>query len=62
LIPLGELAERDDELARPPDRSRSRATQATVILKQVGFTDVRHLSGGMLRWCAEGHPVQGGSA
>jgi hypothetical protein len=34
LIPLGELAERDGELARPPDRRRSRAARATVILKQ----------------------------
>jgi sulfur dioxygenase len=67
LIPLGELAERAGELARDRPvvavcRAGSRSAQATVILKEAGFTDVANLAGGMLRWRAEGHAVIGGSA
>ena len=42
-------------------RAGSRSAQATVILREAGFADVANLSGGMLRWRAEGHPVEGGS-
>jgi rhodanese-related sulfurtransferase len=31
-----------------------------VLLQQAGFTAVANLAGGMLRWRAEGHPVDGG--
>jgi sulfur dioxygenase len=67
LIPLGELAERTGELARDRPivavcRAGSRSAQATVILREVGFGDVANLAGGMLRWRAEGHAVEGGSA
>ncbi|HYU13393.1 MAG TPA: MBL fold metallo-hydrolase [Stellaceae bacterium] len=67
LIPLGELAERAGELARDRPvvavcRAGGRSAQATVILQQAGFKDVANLTGGMLRWRAEGHPVDGGSA
>jgi sulfur dioxygenase len=67
LIPLGKLAERAGELARDRPivtvcRAGSRSAQATVILKEAGFTDVANLVGGMLRWRAEGHPVVGGGA
>jgi len=67
LIPLGELAERAKELARDRPvvavcRAGSRSAQATVILREAGFSDVANLSGGMLRWRAEGHAVEGGSA
>jgi rhodanese-related sulfurtransferase len=66
LIPLGELAERAGELRgdRPivaVCRAGSRSAQATAILQQAGFTQVANLTGGMLRWRAEGHPVEGGS-
>jgi glyoxylase-like metal-dependent hydrolase (beta-lactamase superfamily II)/rhodanese-related sulfurtransferase len=66
LIPLGELAERAGELdsTRPVVavcRAGGRSAQATVILRQAGFKDVANLTGGMLRWRAEGHPVEGGS-
>jgi sulfur dioxygenase len=66
LVPLGELAARAGELdrARPivaVCRAGGRSAQATVILQQAGFTDVANLTGGMLRWRAEGHPVEGGS-
>jgi glyoxylase-like metal-dependent hydrolase (beta-lactamase superfamily II)/rhodanese-related sulfurtransferase len=67
LIPLGELAERAGELARDRPivtvcRAGSRSAQATVILREAGFGDVANLAGGMLRWRAEGHGIEGGSA
>ena len=65
-IPLGALAERAGELAKDRPvvavcRSGSRSAQATVILREAGFADLANLSGGMLRWRAEGHAVEGGS-
>jgi len=67
LIPLGELAERAGELAHDRPivavcRAGSRSAQATVILREIGYSDVANLAGGMLRWRAEGHIVEGGSA
>jgi rhodanese-related sulfurtransferase len=67
LIPLGELAGRTEELAKDRPivavcRAGSRSAQATAILQQAGFVDVANLNGGMLRWRAEGYPVEGGSA
>jgi sulfur dioxygenase len=67
LIPLGQLAERVGELARDRPivavcRAGSRSAQATAILQQAGFTEIANLNGGMLRWRAEGYPVEGGSA
>src|SRR5882672_408496 len=66
LIPLGDLAERADELLRDRPivavcRACGRSAQATTLLQQAGFTDVANLTGGMLRWRAEGLPVEGGS-
>jgi len=66
LIPLGELAGRLGELKRDRPivtvcRAGSRSAQAVTILLQNGFTDVANLTGGMLRWRAEAHPVEGGS-
>lgn len=65
LIPLGELSERTGELdkMRPVVavcRSGARSAQATNILKVAGFAKVANLAGGMLRWRAEGHAVEGG--
>jgi glyoxylase-like metal-dependent hydrolase (beta-lactamase superfamily II)/rhodanese-related sulfurtransferase len=67
LIPLGQLAARVDELARDRPivavcRAGSRSAQATAILQQAGFSEIANLNGGMLRWRAEGYPVEGGSA
>ena len=42
-------------------RAGSRSAQATVILREAGFNDVANLAGGMLRWRAEGHAVEGGT-
>lgn len=65
LIPLGTLAARAGELARDRPvvavcRSGARSAQASVMLQRAGFADVANLAGGMLRWRAEGHPVEGG--
>jgi glyoxylase-like metal-dependent hydrolase (beta-lactamase superfamily II)/rhodanese-related sulfurtransferase len=65
-IPLGDLAERCGELSKDKPivavcRAGSRSAQATVILQQAGFADIANLNGGMLRWRAEGYPVEGGS-
>ena len=64
-IPLGELARRCGELTRERPvvavcRSGARSAQASIMLQQAGFRDVANLAGGMLRWRAEGHPVEGG--
>jgi sulfur dioxygenase len=66
LIPLGELASRVDEVRRDQPvvavcRAGGRSAQATAILQQAGFGEVANLNGGMLRWRAEGYPVEGGS-
>ena len=63
-IPLGELPARLGELARDRPvvavcRSGARSAQASVLLSKGGFADVANLAGGMLRWRAEGHPVEG---
>src|SRR5438067_6741573 len=65
LIPLGTLAARAPELARDRPvvavcRSGARSAQASVMLQRAGFNDVANLAGGMLRWRAEGYPVEGG--
>ena len=62
LIPLGELGQRVQEIdrARPVVlvcRSGARSGQATVILQRAGFERVANMTGGMLRWRSEGHPV-----
>lgn len=64
LVPLAELPARSGELARDRPvvtlcRSGARSAQAAVLLGKAGFTNVANLAGGMLRWRAEGHPVEG---
>ena len=66
MIPLGELAGRLSELRRDRPivavcRAGGRSVQAVTILQQNGFSDAVNLAGGMLRWRAEAHPVEGGS-
>jgi rhodanese-related sulfurtransferase len=65
IIPLGELAARAGTLSRDRPivtvcRSGARSAQAQVILNSVGFSDTANLAGGMLRWRAQGYPVDGG--
>ena len=66
-IPLGELAERVDELARDRPvvavcRSGARSARALALLNKAGFADAANLAGGMLRWRVEGGDVVGGSS
>lgn len=65
LIPLGELASRVDELSRDRPavavcRAGGRSAQAITVLTQSGFTRTANLTGGMLRWRADGLSVDGG--
>jgi len=67
LIPLGQLVARAGELARDHPvvavcRSGARSAHASVLLQRAGFNEVANLAGGMLRWRAEGYPVEGGQA
>ena len=67
LIPLGELQTRSTEIVQEKPvvtvcRAGSRSAQAFNLLRQAGFQKVANLSGGMLRWRAEGFPVEGGAA
>jgi len=64
-IPLGELADRTDEVddSRPAVtvcRAGARSAQATVLLKRTGLSDLANLNGGMLRWRDRGFKVIGG--
>jgi glyoxylase-like metal-dependent hydrolase (beta-lactamase superfamily II)/rhodanese-related sulfurtransferase len=66
LIPLAQLASRAAELPRDRPvvtvcRSGARSAQAVVLLQKAGLKDVANLAGGMLRWRAEGNPVEGGA-
>jgi len=65
LVPLGELAERAEELKTEKPvfavcRAGGRSAQATVILRRAGLEKVAKLAGGMLRWRAQRCPVEGG--
>jgi glyoxylase-like metal-dependent hydrolase (beta-lactamase superfamily II)/rhodanese-related sulfurtransferase len=64
LLPLGQLAQRAAELSKDVPivtvcRAGGRSAQATVLLQRAGFTNVANLAGGMLRWRAQHHPVEG---
>jgi sulfur dioxygenase len=67
LMPLSELPKRSDELSRDRPvvtvcRSGARSAQAALLLQKAGFGDVANLAGGMVRWRAEGHLVEGAQA
>jgi rhodanese-related sulfurtransferase len=66
-MPLPELPRRSDELSRDRPvvtvcRSGARSAQAALLLQKAGFADVANLAGGMVRWRAEGHLVDGAQA
>ncbi len=66
LIPLGSLKSQIELLSRDKPivtvcRSGARSAQATVLLRNAGFTRVANLAGGMLRWRAQRYPVMGGA-
>jgi phage shock protein E len=63
LIPLGELAQRLDEI--PTDktvimtcRSDNRSGQATDFLRQNGFDNVHNMDGGIVAWQQAGLEVE----
>ncbi len=63
LLPLGQLASRLEALSHERPivtvcRSGARSARAAAMLVKAGFNDVANLSGGMLRWRAEGGAVQ----
>jgi len=66
LLPLGTLAAHAGQLDRERPivtvcRAGGRSAQATALLQRAGFSKVANLAGGMLRWHAQGLPVEGGS-
>ncbi len=65
-LPLSALAAQLDTIDRQQPvvtvcRSGTRSAQATVLLRKAGFEQVANLAGGLLRWRAEGYPVEGGA-
>jgi sulfur dioxygenase len=62
LVPLSELAQRADELAKDRPiitvcRAGARSAQAVTILKKAGFEQVANMAGGMLSWRAQKLPA-----
>jgi sulfur dioxygenase len=67
LLPMDALGARMGELDKNRPvvtvcRSGTRSAQAATLLAKAGFAQVANLAGGMLRWRAQGHAVQGGVA
>jgi rhodanese-related sulfurtransferase len=65
LIPLGQLAERANELPKGQPivvicRSGNRSAQGRDILLQAGFTSVTSVAGGMNAWASAGFPTTTG--
>ena len=65
LIPLGELMNNPEVIKDYKDEeiiaichSGSRSMMAAQILAQVGFKDIRNLTGGMMMWHRKGYPVE----
>jgi glyoxylase-like metal-dependent hydrolase (beta-lactamase superfamily II)/rhodanese-related sulfurtransferase len=66
LISLGSLLSSTEQLSKEKPivvvcRSGARSAQATVLLRNAGFSKVANLAGGMLRWRAQHLPVEGGA-
>jgi glyoxylase-like metal-dependent hydrolase (beta-lactamase superfamily II)/rhodanese-related sulfurtransferase len=64
LIPLGALKQRAGEISRDKPvvtvcRSGARSAQAVVLLQKEGVRDIANLTGGMLRWRADGFAAEG---
>ena len=65
LIPLGSLSKAFSSVSKDLPvvvvcRSGARSAQATVLLRNAGFTKVANLAGGMLRWRGQRLPTEGG--
>ena len=64
LVPMQELSEHLEELRAYEDRpvvvycrSGQRSLEVTTTLRQQGFTDVKSMAGGILRWSVEIDPT-----
>jgi len=69
LIPLGQLAQRLQEIARYKDKpvvlichSGRRSAQALKLLEGAGFSAAANVEGGMIAWQKAGLPVISGAA
>lgn len=69
LIPLGQLEQRLQELARYKDkpvvlicRSGRRSAQALKLLEKAGFSAAANIEGGMIAWKDAGLPVIAGAS
>lgn len=69
LIPLGQLAQRLQEIARYKDKpvvlichSGRRSEQALKLLEGAGFSAAANVEGGMIAWQKAGLPVISGAA
>lgn len=63
LIPIDELRQRLDEVPKDKPvmticRSGRRSVLAFTILREAGWTQVANINGGLLRWQAEGLPIE----
>ena len=61
-IPVGEIADRLDELSKEDDllvycRTGNRSGSAVSILSDAGYTKVYHMHEGISVWIQQGHPV-----
>jgi glyoxylase-like metal-dependent hydrolase (beta-lactamase superfamily II)/rhodanese-related sulfurtransferase len=66
LIPMGSLMEQLSAIGKDTPavmvcRSGARSAQATVMLRNAGYSKVANLAGGMLRWRGQRLPVEGGT-
>ena len=66
LLPLGSLMQKAKDLPKERPlvivcRSGARSAQATVLLRNAGFSKVANLAGGMLRWRSQRFAVAGGT-
>jgi rhodanese-related sulfurtransferase len=63
IIPLSEFGQRFNELDKNADiilacKSGGRSMNAAMFLVENGYTTLSNLDGGIMRWNAEGFPVQ----
>jgi phage shock protein E len=61
-IPVGEIADRLDELSKEDEllvycRTGNRSGSAVSILSDAGYTKVYHMHEGISVWIQQGHPV-----
>lgn len=63
-VPMSSIPERSPEVPKDRDvvvvcRMGARSAQVTAYLKQLGWTNVRNLDGGVQAWTEAGRPFEG---